>query len=418
MTNQQLLTAIGGIDDRFITAGSKASKRYWIRWCTAAAACLCLIIVGIGLWQGGLFTKPEPLPTPGNTETVPEDTDNTFEAMGGDNHDYYYAYHGKLYRSISEMNNWLELQGIDIWEWWEQEAQATKQKKYTASDPEYVPILLNVIETFNFPREVFEKINQENIEFYQQYGSIEDVCFNKEELDALYSGDSAVITRVFASPYAIVAGDRAFAPYFYLNATEEELQSYGITQEMIQKKITLLRRDKIIESISPIDQYFDPEYDLPYQRRLYALGILDRLHPDQMIDAWANQNYNDMGYMKPATSTSDMTPRLLVAIERFEITKEEFEENNAKLTTFLKKYNHTYFIKSNCFTQEEIDVLFSGDREAIVRTFASPYAILSGGKAYAPDFYLNATAAELKTTGITEEMIEQKTELLYQNEII
>lgn len=250
MTNQQLLHAIGGIDDRFITAAvPKEPKRHMIRWYAAVAACLCLVMVGVGLWQNRFFTKPDPLPTPNGTETVPNDPVPGPEAMGGDdNHAYHYAYLSKLYMMDNELITLLEQQGHKVQQWLIDNDNATKQTVYKVSEPDDVPLLLEAIEEFNISRKTIEELNRKEIEYYQKdYPNlVDELCFTEEELDALFSKDPITITRVFASPYAVVVNDRPFAPHFYLNATEEELQKYGITQEMIEQKRELLYEDEII----------------------------------------------------------------------------------------------------------------------------------------------------------------------------
>ncbi len=215
----------------------------------AAAACLCLIMVGIGIWQSGFFTNTEPIPIPNDTVTVPNDPVPAPEAMGGDdNHAYHYAYLSKLYMIESELITLLEQQGHQVQEWLIDRDNQCKQTVYKSSEPDTIPLLLEFIEAFDIPRKTIEAFNQKNIQFYQHdYPNLfDELCFTEEELDALYSGDPVTITRVFASPYAIVVNDRPYAPHFYLNATKEELQKYGITQEMIEQKRELLYEDGVI----------------------------------------------------------------------------------------------------------------------------------------------------------------------------
>ncbi len=249
MTNRQLLAAIGEIDERFILdATPKASKRMVLRIC-AAAACLCLTIVGIGLWYSKIFAPTEFLMPPSYTEPIPENTEPGPEAMGGDdNHAYHYAYLSKLYMINGELITLLEQQGHQVQEWLIDRDNQCKQTVYKSSEPDTIPLLLEFIEAFDIPRKTIEAFNQQNIQFYQHdYPNLfDELCFTEEELNALYSGDPVTITRVFASPYAIVVNDRPYAPHFYLNATEEELKKYGITQEMIEQKRELLYKDGVI----------------------------------------------------------------------------------------------------------------------------------------------------------------------------
>ena len=99
------------------------------------------------------------------------------------------------------------------------------------------PSLVKVIHEFDVPKEVFEQFNNEWI---KDGVSLKDYCFTQEEIDALYSNDDARITAAFASEYAIISGNKAYAPRFYLNASDEELAAYGITPAMIAEKTDLL----------------------------------------------------------------------------------------------------------------------------------------------------------------------------------
>lgn len=248
MTGRQLLDAIGEIDDRFILdATPKVSKRMILRIC--AAACLCLIIAGIGLWHSKFSTPPEFFMPPSYTDPAPPPPEPGPEAMGGDdNHAYHYAYLSKLYRMSNELMTLVEQQGHQAHKWLIDKDNKCKQTVYKSSEPDSIPLLLEFIEAFDVPRKMIEDLNQRDMEFYQHdYPNLfEELCFTKEELDALYSEDPITITRVFASPYAIVVNDHPFAPHFYLNATDEELQKYGITQEMIEQKREQLYEDEII----------------------------------------------------------------------------------------------------------------------------------------------------------------------------
>lgn len=366
MTSKQLFIAIGEIDDRFIESAHPTPKRRWVPW-VAAAACLSIVMVGIGLWQGGLFTKPEPLP----------------EGLGGDdNHFYSYAYNEKLYSLNGELIDRLQQQGINVTKWFRERDKETKSAKYTVASPKHTPSLLKAIEDFDIPRDQLHD------------------RFTKEELDALYSGDPAIITKTFASPYAIVARDRAFAPKFYLNATEEELRLYGITQEMIIQKIPLLRKERVIESIFPYSAYTDVDYTFPYQRKIYSLNILSHLD----IEAWAEKTYLESNFQT--------IPSLLLAIETFDVSKEEFQAANRDLIAYYEQRNEYYFIKNYCFTQEEIDLLYAGEGTAFTHAFASPYAIVVDGKAYPPAEYLGGHPK------IPQNLIEQKRALLREHGIL
>lgn len=244
MKNKELLYAIGSIDDKFIRVAAPVlknnSKHYSLRW-LAVAACLCLVLVGIGMWHSGIFDTSVP-----PVVDLPE-----YNATGGEgDFDYERAYAPKLYQLDSALMDYIvESGGTDLYEWLEQVTEETKKSKYNISDPKHTPALLRIIEKYNVPKEDFEKINNNNIADYEKsgdYNLIEQVCYTQEEVDALYSNNDAKITEVFATKYAIIVNDRAFAPGFYLNASEKELKKYDIPVAIIEEKVALLIKDSVI----------------------------------------------------------------------------------------------------------------------------------------------------------------------------
>lgn len=244
MKNKELLYAIGGIDDKFIHIAAPVvknnSKHYSLRG-LAVAACLCLVLVGIGIWHSGVFDA-----------SVPPVIDfPDYNATGGEgNFDYERAYAPKLYQLDSALMDYIvESGGTDLYEWLEQVTEETKKSKYNISDPKHTPVLLRTIEKYNIPKKEFERINNHSIAIYEKsgdYNLIEQVCYTQEEVDALYSKNAAKITEVFATKYAITVGDKAYAPNFYLNASEKELKKYDIPLSTIKEKAELLLADGVI----------------------------------------------------------------------------------------------------------------------------------------------------------------------------
>lgn len=244
MKNKELLYAIGGIDDKFIHIAAPVvknnSKHYSLRW-LAVAACLCLVLVGIGMWHSGIFDPDVP-----PVVDLPE-----YNATGGDGiFDYERAYVPKLYQLDSALMDYIvESGGTNLYEWLEQGSKELMKSKHNISDPEYIPILLQTIKKYNIPKEEFEIINNNSIASYEKSGNynlIEQVCYTQEEVDAIYSNNAAKITEVFATKYAIIVNDRAFAPGFYLNASEKELKKYDIPVSVIKEKAELLLTDGVI----------------------------------------------------------------------------------------------------------------------------------------------------------------------------
>lgn len=244
MSAKELLYALGKIDDKFIKIGApeikNGEKRLLIKW-FALAACLCLVLVGGGMWYFGIHN-----PTLQPVIDIPE-----HNAIGGDgNFEYERAYEPKLYQLDSALMDYVvESGGTDLYEWLEQESKALMKSKYNISDPEYDPILLQTIKKYNIPKDEFERINNNNVAAYEEsgdYNLVEQVCYTKEEVDALYSDDATRIIDAFATEYAIVVHDRIFAPGFYLNASEKELKKYDIPFSEIEKKVSILLSDGVI----------------------------------------------------------------------------------------------------------------------------------------------------------------------------
>lgn len=175
-----------------------------------------------------------------------------FLATGGDSDvRYTRAYNDKIYGVSSRMIEYIEKStGRDYDVWLQEITNKTKSLKYTLSSPSYTPRILLVIEEFDISKTDFERINNEEIEFLKSVNEDDPIswgCYTQEEIDALYSGDPALITEVFATEYAIVKDGQAFAPKFYLNATASELSAYGITDKMVTAKTNVLLADSIIE---------------------------------------------------------------------------------------------------------------------------------------------------------------------------
>ena len=83
----------------------------------------------------------------------------------------------------------------------------------------------------------------------------------EEQTDVLLSGDETAITREFASEYAIVKGDRIYAPLWLYRYPTDEWTAAGITRKDIKDKyyflshIPYLREDYLETIIEKMDEY-------------------------------------------------------------------------------------------------------------------------------------------------------------------
>lgn len=217
--------------------------------------CILVAAVGFGAnWKEFVTNDPTNIiePTDIETPTDPE-IDNgdggDGEATGGDGYEEYdYAYARKSGGIDGRLINYIvENLDPDFYDWldkWDKEHKF--YLGYYTDSPEK-PLLVQVIETFNVPKEYFEELNEWHIQINKENGWEMDDIFTQKEIDALFSRDPFLISEVFASKYAIITSDGlACCPRYYLNATADELAEYGITDEQVQKKIDLLLKDEII----------------------------------------------------------------------------------------------------------------------------------------------------------------------------
>lgn len=194
---------------------------------TACACCVAFVaLAGLGVWKSGFFaTRPlqgeeTSAPTTVEPTLTPADPDNSI-ACGGEDYGWFNAYSDVLYSINSGLIDYIKEEcNVDYVQWSESRKPLILATKYDLSDPECLPSLSEVIKIFNVPEQIIK----------DEYG------FSDEEIDALYSGDLKDISRVFPADNAIIHNGRAFAPKWYLNATDEELARYGISRKTVTDK--------------------------------------------------------------------------------------------------------------------------------------------------------------------------------------
>ena len=222
-------------------APKKRSKKKLLIAAISGILSLALIVTALGF--GGFLQDFIPNdPNIDNTEYLP---------TGGEgNIEYERAYDDRIYGLSGKLIDYIiETSEKDYNSWQEKWFESTQITGI--SSPDYVPMLLAAIEEFNISKEAFEKINNEYIEMYKNNDweyMIPQVCYTQDEIDAIYSIDPATITKTFASEYAIIVGDRACSPEWYLNATQKELKQYGVSTSDVESKTELLLKDGIIKT--------------------------------------------------------------------------------------------------------------------------------------------------------------------------
>lgn len=99
------------------------------------------------------------------------------------------------------------------------------------------------------------------------------------------------------------------------------------------------------------------------------------------------KSYDDSG--------NSMECTILAFIEYFEIPKEVFEKiNNVD--------------GSKAYSDEEVDALYSGNKLLLAEQFMNLNAMLVGDEIYPPKWFVEHSAEEIKSAGITVEMLEEK----------
>lgn len=471
MKNEKLFSAFGLIDDRYIiqAAPKKQEKAAPVeekktvlspqnRRFIAVAACVCLIFaLGFMLLNGAFGGAPSsgvaPIPGPGGNSTgvdrTPEPggdnpSTNIESAPGGNNtsteEDPFldgiggegdYIYDSAYVRKINNVDGYIidyinKTMSIDVNEWFLARDTAIKKMKYIGCNPDLTPLLLDTIREFNLPKEILEESNENRLAAALERGEDPETVMRtydiltQEEIDIIYSGSDAAIAEHFATPCAIISNGKAYAPRFYINATDEELAKYGISHREVEEKIEILRADGIIERGYPNITFFEnPEYQLPYVLKVYRISNrYNTLSNGTDTVMWMNEYIHNLNTLDHGISSPEATPPILSYISDFSITFEDFQCTNNTARARFNYFDDLYHSSRICFTDAELDVLYSGDAELFRKTFASPYAIFVNGKGYAPAVFLGATDRELASYGISKEQVEAKRQLLLKDGII
>ena len=247
-----------------IIADNRRRKKKIVSVGVPIICCILVAAVGFGAnWREFVTNDPTNIVEPTNIENPTEDPTNDckgddgeeieggdVEATGGDGYEEYdFAYERKSCGLNGRLMDYI-VKNLDpsFYDWlnkWDEEHKF--YLGYYTDSPEK-PLLVQVIETFNVPKEYFEELNEWHIQINKENGWDElDDTFTQKEIDALFSRDPFLISEVFASKYAIITNDGlACCPRYYLQATADELADYGITEQQVKEKIDLLVKDEII----------------------------------------------------------------------------------------------------------------------------------------------------------------------------
>lgn len=137
----------------------------------------------------------------------------------------------------------------------------------------------------------------------------------------------------------------------------------------------------------------------PCRRTLDNIPIeLMKLRDETEVSGWI-ESFTPI-YTAAPDSITDYA-NIFSFVSNFNITKEEAE---SALSVYLNTDDEQIKI-----TQDELNLILSGDIEAITKAFASEYSVVHGKKIYAPNWVYYHSADDYSLAGITPNDILQKT---------
>jgi len=172
---------------------------------------------------------------------------------GDDNHDFYFPYVQRLELIDPMTQDFARYLGITEYEFIDSFADKFYKRYWAApSDWKYLSNIFSVMIKYDIPNEVVAaslRNHNEAQEYFAAwsesqgwYGNAElfrSRKFSEAEIEAILSRDATLVLQQFATEYAIVIENQAFAPvWLYLN-TVEDYQRVGITIEMVEDRLKL-----------------------------------------------------------------------------------------------------------------------------------------------------------------------------------
>ena len=297
--------------------------------------------------------------------------------------------------------------------------------------------------------EYFEKRNarwQESLEQAEERGNegaiinCRNEIFSEEEINALKSGNDAEIIALFISDYSIwlTGSNYVISPEWLYYHTAEDYAAIGIEPQMIAAKIPLF--EKTFTGTDNGEDLDEKSWKL-FKAKLTAYAesaeITDRLSvktdsmpvpfkPTESLwglsdfylmwqDKFGGDNtasYIDLGHFFPASSDiafdiaetpyniensyNDLRYAELLGLSNDELgelirKRNEIYSNNEGDMTYLDKF---------LYTDENIEVLLSGNRGLIAHYFLSDLAIAVGENVFSPQWLYYHTIDDYETAGI------------------
>lgn len=132
---------------------------------------------------------------------------------------------------------------------------------------------------------------------------------------------------------------------------------------------------------------------LPFNSTInFIPSALLRLRNEEEVDKWIN-SFPSISY---APSNISEYANIYSFITEFSITKDEAE------TAIV------YYLDNNFISHEQLDIIYSDDKELITKTFASEYSIVIGENIYCPNWIYTHKTDDYAVAGITSDVIAEK----------
>ena len=130
---------------------------------------------------------------------------------------------------------------------------------------------------------------------------------------------------------------------------------------------------------------------LPFNSIINGIPVeLIKLRDKAEVDNWIN-SFPSVSY---APSNISEYANIYSFITDFSITKDEAE-------TALN-----YYLDNNLISYEQLNLIYSGDKELITKTFASKYSIVIGESIYCPNWIYTHSIDDYSDAGITTDKID------------
>lgn len=142
---------------------------------------------------------------------------------------------------------------------------------------------------------------------------------------------------------------------------------------------------------------FNYEYEGQYSRKMkmFSVTLFRNVCGDEAFQEWVD-TFNKPWQENDPNKRPYEECNLLSFIEDFNVSKEDFK-------------TYVTLDDGSCdFTDEEIDLMYSGTKAQQAAAFANPNAVVVGENIYTPKWIATHSAQEIQAAGITSSMLAEK----------